>query len=116
MVDQTNNAYVFPGVGLGVLAVKARRVTDGMFVAAARVLAEVSPAARDPQAQLLPPVSELRGVAIAVAQAVARQGRAEGQCDPFDDEALDGLIARKMWEPVYRAYHRRPRSWASVEV
>jgi malate dehydrogenase (oxaloacetate-decarboxylating) len=47
-VDQTNNAYVFPGVGLGVLAVKARRVTDGMFGAAAKVLADMSPAARDP--------------------------------------------------------------------
>ncbi len=107
-VDQTNNAYVFPGIGLGVLAVRARRVTDGMFVAAAKVLAEISPAARDAHAPLLPPVAQLREVAFAVAKAVARQARAEGQCQPFDDEKLDGLIARKMWNPVYRAYRRLP--------
>lgn len=106
-VDQTNNAYVFPGIGLGVLAVRARRVTDGMFVAAAKVLADVSSATRDPKAHLLPPVAELRAVAVAVARAVARQARTEGQCEPFDDEEIDGLIARKMWEPVYRPYRRR---------
>jgi len=107
-VDQTNNAYVFPGIGLGVLAVRARRVTDGMFVAAAKVLAEISPAARDAHAPLLPPVAQLREVAFAVAKAVAREARAEGQCEPFDDEELDGLIACKMWDPVYRPYRRSP--------
>ncbi|HWO87141.1 MAG TPA: NAD-dependent malic enzyme [Stellaceae bacterium] len=107
-VDQTNNAYVFPGIGLGVLAVRARRVTDGMFVAAAKVLADISPAARDAHAPLLPPVAQLRDVAFSVAKAVAREARAEGQCEPFDDEELDGLIARKMWDPVYRPYRRSP--------
>jgi malate dehydrogenase (oxaloacetate-decarboxylating) len=108
-VDQTNNAYVFPGIGLGVLAARARRVTDGMFVAAAKVLANVSPAARDAQAPLLPPVAQLREVAFSVAKAVAREARAEGQCEPFEDEELDGLIARKMWNPVYRPYRRSPQ-------
>jgi malate dehydrogenase (oxaloacetate-decarboxylating) len=107
-VDQTNNAYVFPGIGLGVLAVRARRVTDGMFVAAAKVLADISPAARDARAPLLPPVAQLREVAFSVAKAVARQARSEGQCEPFDDEELDGLIAHKMWNPVYRPYRRSP--------
>ena len=107
-VDQTNNAYVFPGIGLGVLAVRAKRVTDGMFVAAAKVLAEVSPAALDADASLLPPVSQLRAVAFSVAKAVARQARAEGQCEPFDDRELDRVIARKMWNPVYRPYRRSP--------
>jgi malate dehydrogenase (oxaloacetate-decarboxylating) len=107
-VDQTNNAYVFPGIGLGVLAVRARRVTDGMFVAAAKVLADISPAARDAHAPLLPPVAQLRDVAFSVAKAVAREARVEGQCEPFDDEELDGLIARKMWDPVYRPYRRSP--------
>ncbi len=109
-VDQTNNAYVFPGIGLGVLAVRARRVTEGMFVAAAKVLADVSPAARDAHAPLLPPVAELREVAFVVAKAVARQARADGQCEPFDDEELDRLVARKMWSPVYRPYRRTRRA------
>jgi malate dehydrogenase (oxaloacetate-decarboxylating) len=106
-VDQTNNAYVFPGIGLGVLAVRARRVTDTMFVAATKVLAEISPAARDAHSPLLPPVAQLRNVAFSVARAVARQARTEGQCEPFEDKELDGLIARKMWSPVYWPYRRR---------
>jgi len=106
-VDQTNNAYVFPGVGLGVLAVRARRVSEGMFTAAAKALADISPAAREPNANLLPPVHDLRSVAVTIAAAVARQARAEGLCAAFEDDELDQLIARKMWEPVYRQYYRK---------
>jgi malate dehydrogenase (oxaloacetate-decarboxylating) len=109
IVDQTNNAYVFPGIGLGVLSVRAKRVTDGMFVAAAKVLADVSPAGRNPKAHLLPPVAELRAVAVEVATAVARQARAEGECELLADEVIDRLIAGKMWEPVYRPYLRPSR-------
>jgi malate dehydrogenase (oxaloacetate-decarboxylating) len=77
-----------------------------MFAAAAKGLAEISPALRDSTASLLPPVSALRTVAVEVA-AVARQARAEGLCAPFEDEALPALIAAKMWEPVYRPYRRK---------
>ena len=105
--DQTNNAYVFPGVGFGVLAVRARRVSEGMFSAAARALAGVSPAIGDPRGNLLPAVRDLRSVAVTIAAAVARQARAEGLCEAFDDSALGQLIARKMWEPVYRPYYRK---------
>jgi malate dehydrogenase (oxaloacetate-decarboxylating) len=108
-VDQTNNAYVFPGVGLGVLAVDAHRVSDGMFKAAAKALAGLSPARLDPAANLLPPVADLRKVAVSVAQAVARAARDEGLCDPLDDLAIDRAIAAKMWTPTYRPYRlRRP--------
>jgi malate dehydrogenase (oxaloacetate-decarboxylating) len=105
-IAQTNNAYVFPGMGLGLLAAKARRVSDGMFAAAAKALAEISPALKDPTASLLPPVSDLRSVAVATAAAVAKRARADGLCPPFDDTALPGMIAAKMWEPVYRPYQR----------
>jgi malate dehydrogenase (oxaloacetate-decarboxylating) len=109
-VDQTNNAYIFPGVGLGVLAVGARRVTDRMFKAAARALAGLSPARRDPAANLLPCVADLRSVAVAVARAVASEACAEGLCDPLDAEAIERRIAAKMWMPVYRPYRlRRPK-------
>ena len=106
-VDQTNNAYIFPGVGLGVLAVKAQRVSEDMFIAAAKALAAISPAARGGGRSLLPPIHQLRSVAVTVATAVAGQARAERLCETFDDSALDGLIARKMWEPVYRPYYRK---------
>jgi malate dehydrogenase (oxaloacetate-decarboxylating) len=106
-VAQTNNAYVFPGMGLGVLAVKARRVSDGMFGAAAGALAASSPALRDKDASLLPPVDDLRSVAVAVAKAVARQAREEGLCAAFEDASLDRMIAATMWEPVSRPYRRK---------
>ena len=55
----------------------------------------------------MPPVSELRSVAVTIAAAVARQARSEGLCAPFEDAALPALIAAKMWEPVYRPYRRK---------
>src|SRR5271155_3668167 len=61
-IDQTNNSYIFPGIGLGVLAVDARRVTDAMFMAAAKALAAISPTNTNKAARLLPPVHELRNV------------------------------------------------------
>ena len=68
VVAQTNNSYIFPGVGLGVIASRARRVTDGMFMAAALALAELSPTKTDANAPLLPPIARLRQVAAAVAR------------------------------------------------
>src|SRR3954467_7037963 len=76
-VDQTNNSYVFPGIGLAAIAVHARRISDGMLMAAARALADVSPARQNPNGNLLPPVPELRDVSLRVAQAVALQAREE---------------------------------------
>jgi malate dehydrogenase (oxaloacetate-decarboxylating) len=99
--DQTNNSYIFPGVGLGAIAVKARLVTDGMFMAAARTVAELSPARHDPQGHLLPPVSALRRTAYHVAIAVAAQAIAEGVSDISPDTDLGQLIDARMWRPVY---------------
>jgi malate dehydrogenase (oxaloacetate-decarboxylating) len=109
-VDQVNNSYIFPGVGLGALAVDARRITDGMMAAAAVALAELSPAARNPSDSLLPPVQDLRETAAAVARAVALQARAEGVCPPFDDTGLTDLIERRRWTPAYRPYEAAPRA------
>ncbi|MTJ81879.1 MAG: NAD-dependent malic enzyme [Telmatospirillum sp.] len=107
-VAQTNNSYIFPGVGLGAIAVKARRVTDSMFIAAARALAEMSPARLDPGAPLLPPVGRLRDVAFPIALAVARKARAEGLTEDLSDEEIAALIRGRMWEPHYHAYRRVP--------
>ena len=102
--DQTNNSYIFPGVGLGVLAMQARRVTDSMFEAAARALASASPARTDPTRPLLPPVTELREVARIVARAVARIAREEGHSPHLDDKQIDARIDRMMWRPTYEEY------------
>ena len=112
-VDQTNNAYIFPGVGLGVLAINARRVTDSMFMAAAKALAASSPAARDPEDTLLPAVSRLREVAEVVAVAVARQARLDGVAateahagQARDDREIAEAVRATMWQPVYKPYKR----------
>jgi malate dehydrogenase (oxaloacetate-decarboxylating) len=105
-IDQTNNAYVYPGVGLGAIAVKARRVSDGMFLAAARTIAELSPAKRDPRANLLPPLAELRRISLAVAIAVARQAETEGLARPTPDHDLAAAVRSMMWEPLYATYRR----------
>lgn len=104
---QTNNSYIFPGVGLAALAVKARRISDGMFLAAAKALAELSPARNNPLAKLLPPLDTMRDVSIHIALAVAKQARAEGLTDALTDETMETLIRAKMWRPQYRPYLAR---------
>lgn len=101
---QTNNSYIFPGVGLAALAVKASRISDGMFLAAAKALAELSPARNNPLAKLLPPLDTMRDVSIHIALAVAKQARAEGLTDALTDETMETLIRAKMWRPQYRPY------------
>ena len=106
-VDQTNNSYVFPGIGLAAIAVHARRISDGMLMAAAHALADTSPARLNPHANLLPPVSELRDVSLRVAQAVAMQARKDGLTEQMDAGDMYQKIQNKMWAPVYRPYRRK---------
>jgi malate dehydrogenase (oxaloacetate-decarboxylating) len=107
-VDQTNNSYIFPGVGLGVLASQARRVTDSMFMAAAKALAELSPTRKDKDGRLLPPLSQIREVSVAVATAVARQAQAEGVAPESSPEDLMRKIRAQVWAPLYRDYVHKP--------
>lgn len=103
-VDQTNNSYIFPGIGLGVLGARARRVTDGMFMVAAKVVAAMSPTAQDHNGRLLPPVDQLRAVSLAVAKAVAVQAQVDGVAEACDETTLAKRIEAMVWEPRYRPY------------
>jgi len=105
-VDQTNNSYIFPGVGLGAVAVKAQRVTDTMFMAAAKALAAASPARDNPANNLLPPVTALRDVAFAVALATATQAHKDGLARGVETDAIEAAIRAKMWSPRYLPYRR----------
>ncbi len=105
-ISQINNSFIFPGLALGILVARARRVTDGMMMAAAKALAAQSPAASETTAPLLPRVSESRRVAMAVAEAVARQAMSEGVSDFGDPSAIGDAIRAYMWEPVYHPYQR----------
>jgi malate dehydrogenase (oxaloacetate-decarboxylating) len=109
-IDQNNNAYVYPGIGLGAIAVRARRISDGMFLAAANTIAAQSPAKRDPHANLLPPLLEIRKLSFAVALAVARQAQKEGCAEALSEEQTVAAINAKMWQPVYAPYRRVARA------
>ena len=99
--SQGNNAYIFPGLGLGVLAARARRVTDAMFHAAARTLADTVSDAALADGLLYPPLREIRAVSAVIGEAVAEVAWAEGLATaprPADPgRAVRGL----MWEPRY---------------
>ena len=105
-VDQSNNSYIFPGVGLGALAVGANRISDGMFMAAAKALAGASPARDNPKHNLLPPVAALRDVAATVALAVALQAHKEGLAKDVPIDTIEQRIQAKMWTPTYVPYRR----------
>jgi malate dehydrogenase (oxaloacetate-decarboxylating) len=104
-IDQTNNSYVFPGLALGIVASKSRRVTDAMFMTAARALAALSPVEKDKNASLLPPLAESRRLSRAIAAAVARQAIAEGLSDLNDADVEDAVDAN-VWDPKYVRYER----------
>ena len=105
-VDQTNNAYVYPGIGLGAIAAGSRRISDGMFLAAAHAVAAHSPAQADPRANLLPPLRDIREITFHVAVAVGKQAQKEGLTRPMSDEAIAAAVRAKMWEPLYPSYKR----------
>ena len=100
-IGQANNALIFPGLGLGVIAARAQRVTDGMLLAAARAVADLVDIST-PGAPLLPQVADLRKTSVAVATAVARAAQAEGVASATLDADLTGQVRALMWEPCYR--------------
>jgi malate dehydrogenase (oxaloacetate-decarboxylating) len=105
-IAQVNNSYIFPGLALGILVSRARRVTDRMFMAAAKTLASLSPARNDKTAALLPPMADSRKIGLVVGEAVARQAIADGVADGGGEESLKERLLAYVWEPVYLPYER----------
>ena len=102
-ITQCNNCYVFPGMGLGVLASGAKRVTDEMFMAASLALSELSPALNGARAGLLPPLSDIRTVSKQIAFAVAKEAQQQGLAISISDDELNQRIDDTLWKPHY--YH-----------
>jgi malate dehydrogenase (oxaloacetate-decarboxylating) len=101
-IAQCNNVYIFPAVGLGVLSVGARRVTDGMMLAAARALGARSPARKDHTAPLLPALDELLTLTSEIALAVAREAQDSGMAPVSSEDAVRAAIDARFWSPTYR--------------
>ncbi len=100
-IAQSNNSYIFPGVGLGVRAAGARRVSDAMFTVAARALAD-SVDARNPGDALLPPLGDVRSVSRSIALAVGAQAQEEGLAPSTSLEELEAAVDASTWQAEYR--------------
>ena len=105
-IAQCNNSYIFPGIGLGVIASGARRVTDGMLMVASRALADCSPLAKQGEGSLLPLLDDIQEVSRKIAKQVAKQAQVEGVATVTSDKALDEAIESNFWQPEYRIYKR----------
>ncbi|HEX4045901.1 MAG TPA: NAD-dependent malic enzyme [Gammaproteobacteria bacterium] len=106
-IAQSNNALAFPGIGLGVIAVKAKRLSEDMLWAATQALSKCSPTMQDKTAPLLPKLAEARMVSMQVALAVAEQACNEGLAQKPIQPDLATMIAKTMWEPKYYPYKKR---------
>jgi malate dehydrogenase (oxaloacetate-decarboxylating) len=100
-IGQANNALIFPGLGLGVIAARATQVTDNMLAAAAHAVSELVDT-QTPGAPLLPRVEALRETSVAVAAAVAQAAAADGVARARLDGDVRATARALMWEPVYR--------------
>ncbi|MDF1654013.1 MAG: NAD-dependent malic enzyme [Coxiellaceae bacterium] len=105
VIGQSNNAFVFPGLGLAVIATKATKVSDDMLWKASDTLSDHSPARKDPTASLLPRIDETWALSREIALAVAKQAREEGLLGVAEDTDLEQAIDHIRWKPQYVPYH-----------
>jgi malate dehydrogenase (oxaloacetate-decarboxylating) len=109
-IAQTNNSYIFPGLALGIVASKAKRVTDTMVKVAAQELVRHLPTQKDASGSLLPPISEARRIGREIGLAVGKQALADGQAQVADEAALEREVAANIWEPVYEPYELKQQT------
>lgn len=107
VIAQCNNSYIFPGVGLGVIASQAKHVTENMFMAASSALAKSSPLVKGTGDTLLPALSQIREVSLSIALAVGLQAMEDGVAEVISAQELKVKIKDNFWEPQYRDYRRK---------
>ena len=105
-VAQTNNSYIFPGLALGIIASRARHVTDRMVKAAATELVRHLPTQQNKEGRLLPALSEARALGRIIGEAVGRQAILDGEAQMAGEDELMRGIVDNIWEPAYEPYER----------
>jgi len=105
-IAQCNNSYIFPGIGLGVVAANINRITDEMFMVASETLAKMSPLANTGKGELLPPLTGIAELSKKIAFAVAKVAFKQGLALEISDEMLSTKITQNFWQPEYRQYRR----------
>lgn len=101
---QTNNSYIFPGLALGIIASKARRVSDTMVKAASTELIRHLPTQTNKEGSLLPPIGDARSLGRLIGEAVGKQALREGLAQVSDEDALVRELEANIWEPQYETY------------
>jgi len=109
-IAQSNNCYIFPGLGLGILASGATRISDDMFMAASLTLSELAPALHQAGGALLPDLTDIRDVSKKIAFAVAKQAQDENLAQKISEEELQQRIDETMWTPSYRKIQLGPHT------
>ncbi|MBA2653263.1 MAG: NAD-dependent malic enzyme [Tatlockia sp.] len=112
-IAQCNNALVFPGIGLGILAVEASRLSKGMIWAAAEALSKYSPRRNESSSSLLPSLDKAQAVAKRIAVAVAQAAINEGLAQQNHEADLESLIQNRFWEPFYLPFRKVERATLS---
>jgi len=102
-ITQCNNVYIFPGLGLGAIACCAEAVTDGMFLTAAKTLADFSREGGDLSASLLPTIDEVRPISYKIAYNVAKRACEDGVSKMSPSEIKESIEAH-VWSPQYPRY------------
>lgn len=105
-IAQCNNSYIFPGIGLGVLAVRSKRVTEEMMIVASETLASLSPLVLGTGSTLLPPLTGIEALSREIAFAVGKVAQEQGHALKIDDQMLRQRIEDMFWQPEYREYRR----------
>ncbi|MFT7223928.1 MAG: malate dehydrogenase (oxaloacetate-decarboxylating) [Cellvibrionaceae bacterium] len=105
-ISQCNNSYIFPGVGLAVVAGRASRITDNMLMVASHALAEYAVVHDKNSDGLLPDLNDIRQVSRYIAKQVYRQAIKDGVASDRSDEEIEAAIAKNFWQPNYRSYKR----------
>jgi len=105
VIGQANNAFVFPGIGLGAIVAEVLEVSDELFLVAADTLSDAVTASRLRQGGLYPSQSELRAVSKQIAIRVVRAARDGGIGRALRDEQIEDTVDAAMWFPTYAAYH-----------
>jgi malate dehydrogenase (oxaloacetate-decarboxylating) len=121
-IAQCNNFYIFPAIGLAVVASEAKRVTDNMMIAAAKALGNYQSASTNydddsggagndddddddtAESSLLPQIENMKDVAIHIAQKVALQAQQDGVAPEKSEQKLSEQIQKKFWTPEYHNY------------
>jgi malate dehydrogenase (oxaloacetate-decarboxylating) len=105
-ISQCNNSYIFPGIGLGVLVVRATAISDNMLMVASQSLADASMQYTKAKGALLPSLNEIKEISKAIAYAVAKQAIEDGVAPPISEQTMQRRLSENFWTPKYRSYRR----------